>query len=190
MVDAPIRLAIISGSARTGRLAPTVTAWIAELVAQHGDFAADVIDLADAELPDSLDPAAPQTVALRPLLAEADAFVIVVPEYNRSFPGILKTAIDSFNKEWQAKPVGFVSYGLGGSGGLRAVEQLRSVFAELHATCVRDTVALPRVRGLLDESGKLLANVDRDGAAKLMLDQILWWSQALRSHKVAHPYVR
>ncbi len=67
-------------------------------------------------------------------------FVVVTPEYNHSFPGPLKAAIDRHVTPWQAKPVGFVSYG-GISGGLRAVEHLRQVFAELHAVTVRETVS-------------------------------------------------
>jgi len=59
-----------------------------------------------------------------------DAFVVVTPEYNHGYPGPLKTAIDSVGREWHAKPVGFVCYG-GLSGGLRAVEQLRIVFASV-----------------------------------------------------------
>lgn len=76
----------------------------------------------------------------RKRIAAADAVLIVTPEYNHSFPGPLKTSIDSLRDEWKAKPVGFVSYG-GIGGGLRAVEALRLVFAELHAVTVRDTVS-------------------------------------------------
>ena len=77
---------------------------------------------------------------MTPRLAAADAFVVVTPEYNHSYPAPVKTLIDWHFTEWQAKPVGFVSYG-GMSGGLRAVEHLRGVFAELHAVTVRDTVS-------------------------------------------------
>ena len=64
----------------------------------------------------------------------------MTPEYNHSFPAALKNVIDWHGPQWHVKPVGFVSYG-GISGGLRAVEQLRLVFAELHAVGIRDTVS-------------------------------------------------
>ena len=78
--------------------------------------------------------------ALAPRLAGADAFVIVTPEYNHSFPAVLKNAIDWYHGEWSRKPVAFVSYG-GVSGGLRAVQQLRHVFIELSAVPIRDTIS-------------------------------------------------
>jgi hypothetical protein len=67
-----------------------------------------------------------------PRLAAAEAFVVVTPGYNHSFPASFKNLIDWHDTQRQAKPIGFVSYG-GLSGGLRSVEQLRQVFAELHA---------------------------------------------------------
>ncbi len=66
--------------------------------------------------------------------------VVVTPEYNHGYPASLKQAIDIPHAEWQRKAVGFVSYG-GLAGGMRAVEQLRQVFAELHCTTVRETVS-------------------------------------------------
>ncbi len=74
--------------------------------------------------------------AFRERIDRADAFVVVTPEYNHAYPAVLKFMIDCAYAEWQAKPVAFVSYG-GISGGLRAVEQLRLVFAELHADAAR-----------------------------------------------------
>jgi hypothetical protein len=94
-----------------------------------------------------------QFAGVSPRLTSAEAFVIITPEYNHSFPASLKNLIDWHYTQWQAKPIGFVSYG-GLGGGLRAVEQLRQVFAELHAMTERgDFTApgalLPTVAGLL-----------------------------------------
>ena len=97
--------------------------------------------------------------SLQQALGLADAFVVVTPEYNHGYPAPLKELIDSVNAEWQAKPVAFVSYG-GVSGGLRAVEQLRLVFAELHAVTIRDSVSFPGAWEQFDESG-VLRNPER-----------------------------
>src|SRR2546426_3347523 len=138
-----LHLAIIIGSTRKGRFAPTVAGWFAGQAERRDDMAVDVIDLAGAQLPDVLsDKPGPQVAAVTPRLAAADAFVVVTPEYNHSFPAPLKNAIDWHFKEWQAKPVGFVSYG-GISGGVRGVEQLRQGFAELHAVTGSDTGSFP-----------------------------------------------
>src|SRR5689334_20020364 len=146
-----LRLAVIVGSTRDGRFGPVVASWFAGLARQREDLAVSVVDLADTPLPAHLSGRptpedAALLAALTPKLAEADAFVVVTPEYNHSYPAPLKNAIDWHFTQWQAKPVGFVSYG-GVSGGLRAVEHLRQVFAELHAVTVRDTVSFHNAHG-------------------------------------------
>jgi NAD(P)H-dependent FMN reductase len=184
----PVKLALIVGSTREGRLGAAIARWFAAQTDLRTDLVIDVIDLAEADLPQSLDGGAPEVAALRPRLAEADAFVIVTPEYNHSFPAPLKTAIDCFHPEWQAKPVGFVSYG-GISGGLRAVEQLRQVFAELHTVTIRDTVSFHNVWAHFDADGAFPIDSEAcDTAAKVMLDQLVWWAVTLREAKLQRPY--
>jgi NAD(P)H-dependent FMN reductase len=169
-----------------------VARWFVAQARQRADLAVDVVDLADAPLPNSLDDNAPEVVALRPRLASADAFVLVVPEYNRSIPGPLKTLVDCFNAEWVAKPVGFVSYGLSMAGGVRAVEHLRQIFAEFHAVGMKDVVTFPRILDHFDADGGFLIDADAAeggaAAAKLMLDQLDWWARALRDAKARRPY--
>jgi len=183
-----LHLAIIIGSTRKGRFAPTVAGWFAGQAERRDDMAVDVIDLAGAQLPDVLsDKPGPQVSAVTPRLAAADAFVVVTPEYNHSFPAPLKNAIDWHFKEWQAKPVGFVSYG-GLGGGLRAVEQLRQVFAELHAVTVRDTVSFHEVWAQFDSDGRPKDPGVCERAAKSMLDQLAWWADALREARTRRSY--
>ena len=79
--------------------------------------------------------------------------IVLSPEYNHSFSAPIKAVIDAMPKSaWRAKPVGFVSYG-GFSAGLRAVEQLRLVFAELHAVTMRDVVSYYLMNQNFDEQG-------------------------------------
>src|SRR5260370_35845557 len=87
-------------------------------------------------------------------MSKADAFVVVTPEYNHGYPGALKSLIDAVSAEWHAKPVAFVSYG-GISGGLRAVEQLRQVFAELHTVTIRDSGSFAGAWEPFDATGTL-----------------------------------
>ncbi|MFI2264139.1 NADPH-dependent FMN reductase [Streptomyces tubercidicus] len=189
-----LRVAIVVGSTREGRFAPVVTQWIKGHLDQRDDMSTDVIDLAGTPLPTVLpafgQPPAPGTeealALVSPRLAAADAFVFVTPEYNHSFPASLKNAIDWHNEQWHAKPIGFVSYG-GISGGLRAVEQLRVVMAELHATTIRNTVSLHNAWGLFDEE-YAMKDARSDAAAKVMLDQLAWWGDALRAARNARPY--
>jgi NAD(P)H-dependent FMN reductase len=170
------RLAVIIGSTREGRLGPAVASWFADQAAQRTDFDVDVIDIADP------------TVPIGPRLAAAAAFVVVTPEYNHSFPAPLKAIIDRFSVEWRAKPAAFVCYG-GISGGLRAVEQLRQVFAELHVVTIRDTVSLHGVWSHVGPDGRLIEDAARAGAARAMLDRLVWWTRALSTARTAQPYV-
>ncbi|MER6270692.1 NAD(P)H-dependent oxidoreductase [Streptomyces sp900105755] len=189
LVTRPVRVALLVGSARDGRLAPDVAGWFARVAARRDDLVLDVVDVAEHLLPASLDEADPRAAALRPRLAGAEAYVVVVPEYNRSVPGPLKTLIDSFQTEWQAKPVGFVGYGLGMAGGVRAIEHLRQIFAEFHCVGMKDVVTFPRVLEHYGADGTFPAEPEgAEAATKLMLDQLTWWATALRDAKSVRPY--
>ncbi|HEX5596949.1 MAG TPA: NAD(P)H-dependent oxidoreductase [Micromonosporaceae bacterium] len=191
MTEHLLRLAVIVASTRDGRFGPVVAAWFVDQARRHGGFEVDVIDLAEVDLPARMTEfGAPQpgaVDALAPRLAAADTFVVVTPEYNHSYPAAIKTAIDWYLDEWCAKPVGFVSYG-GVSGGLRAVEHLRQVFAEVHATTVRDTVSFHNYADKFDESGAPVEPQGCSGAAKTMLDRLGWWGHALRESRERVPY--
>ncbi|GGX80132.1 NADPH-dependent FMN reductase [Streptomyces fructofermentans] len=197
MPSSNLTLAVVVGSVREGRFAPVVADWFVEQAERHGLFSVDLVDLADTPLPLELPPvppamepdmARPATMAdLTRRLGAADAFVVVTPEYNRSFPASLKAAVDWHYTEWQAKPIGFVGYS-GASGGLLAIEQLRQVFNELHAHTVRDYVSFPRYYELFGPDGRLKDPEGPDAAAKVLLDQLLWWGSLLRDARRDHPY--
>lgn len=188
LTHVPIGLAVIVGSTREGRFAPVVAQWFAEVANSGGDVAVDLIDLANIRLPEVMTKQpGREALELSRRLSAADAFVVVTPEYNHSFPAPLKNAIDSNYLEWRAKPVGFVSYG-GLGGGLRAVEQLRLVFAELHAVTVRDTVSFHGAHSQFDGDGQPKEPEVAGKAARRMLRQIVWWARALRDAKSAQPY--
>ncbi|MFK8848304.1 NADPH-dependent FMN reductase [Streptomyces sp. Ac-502] len=186
MPERPFTLAVIVGSTREGRFAPVVANWFTAHAGRRDDVVADVLDLAEID-PYALRYGSEEMASYAKRVGAADAFVVITPEYNHSFPAPLKHAVDLLRQEWQAKPVGFVSYG-GISGGLRAVEQLRLVFAELHATTVRETVSFPMAGSLFDDDGKLREPLDADQAATVLLDQLAWWAQALREAREARPY--
>ncbi|MFF2375768.1 NADPH-dependent FMN reductase [Streptomyces xiamenensis] len=193
----PLRLAVITASVREGRFAPVVTNWITARAADHGRFTVDTVDLADHPLPLSLpavppvldpDPERPAAMAgLTARLRDADAFIVVTPDYNRSFPASIKAAIDWHYTEWQHKAIGFVGYS-GASGGLLAIEQLRQVFNELHAHTVRDYIAFPRYYTLFEADGTLKEPKEPADAARTMLDQLHWWASILHDARRDRPY--
>ncbi|MGX1883825.1 NADPH-dependent FMN reductase [Streptomyces sp. NPDC055287] len=188
----PLRVGVIVASNREGRFAPVITDWFVSRAAAHDDLDIDVIDLALVDLPTALsfkpsDDVKAVLAQVTPRLAAADAFVVLTPEYNHSFPAALKNLIDWHGSEWHAKPVGFVSYG-GMSGGLRAVEQLRQVFAEMHATTIRETVSFHGAWSHFDDDGRHKDPSAPNTAAKALLTQLTWWAHALRDAKSVRPY--
>ncbi|GGS67930.1 putative reductase [Planobispora rosea] len=187
-----LRLAVIIGSTRNGRFGPTVAGWFTARARRRGDLDVDLIDLAETGLPQTLidqdDPVPARVLALAARLAAADAFVVVTPEYNRSFPAPLKTAIDWYCEEWRAKPVAFVAYGRE-SGGLHAVGQLCQIFTELDAVTIRDAVLLPRYWELFAADGTWpKATADCNTAVAATLDRLSWWARALRDARARHAY--
>ena len=171
----PLHVAVVYGSAREGRLCDTVAGWLRAHLADEPGLRVTTIDPRDG------------TAGLHGRLADADAFIVVVPEYNHGYPAPLKELLDAAKTEWRGKAAAFVSYG-GKSGGIRAVEQLRQVFAELHVATVRDGVAFVDAWDRFDADGRL---DDVDGGARAlrtMLSQLKWWARALRAARRAYPY--
>lgn len=190
------RLVVVVGSVREGRFGPVVGSWVAEQAREHGGFEVDVVDLADIDIPLALPDAHPKLAAadyprpagMAPLteaLDDADAFIVVTPEYNHSYPASLKAAIDWHFTQWAAKPVAFVSYG-GAAGGRHAVLHLENVLTELHAVTIRDGLAFPMYYAAWQDGRPL--DPEAPGYAKTLLEQLSWWARALSSAREAAPY--
>ncbi|GAB3655263.1 NADPH-dependent FMN reductase [Glycomyces tarimensis] len=188
-----LKLAVIIGSTREGRFGPVPAKWIAERAAEHGGFEVDLVDLRDAALPQYMTdqdlwsrPGQPteSVTSLGERLHAADAFIVVTPEYNHSYPAGLKHAVDYYMREWHAKPVGLISYG-GGAGGVRAAEHLRQVFPEVRAMTIRHSLVFPNYWEKLDENGDFDFS-DAERFAKDFLAELEWWGHALvNARKVA-----
>ncbi|MGW0422731.1 NADPH-dependent FMN reductase [Streptomyces sp. NPDC003015] len=190
------KLVVIVGSVREGRFGPVVASWVAEQAAAHGGFEVEVVDLAGIDVPLALPAVSPKyagddyprPTGMEPLtsaLESADAFIVVTPEYNHSYPASLKAAIDWHFTQWTAKPVAFVSYG-GAAGGRHAVLHLENVLTELHAVTVRDGLAFPDYFTAWQDGRPL--DPEAAGYAKTLLEQLSWWAGALRSARESTPY--
>jgi NAD(P)H-dependent FMN reductase len=180
MSDEPLRVAVIVGSTREGRFGGAVARWFVGRARRRAGFTVDEIDLAELDLP-FVYPAEPDERVRRYVerIDRADAFVVVTPEYNHGYPASLKQAIDLPRGEWRRKPVAFVSYG-GIGGGLRAVEQLRQLFPELHAMTIRDVVSFHHPSRWFDDDAVPLDEEGCNTAVEVMLDDLAWWGEALR----------
>jgi len=111
-------------------------------------------------------------------IAKFDGFVFVTPEYNHSFTGALKNAIDYLFVEWNNKAAGFVSYG--GAGGIRAVEQLRPIMAEMMMADVRTQVMLSLFTDFVNHT-EFKPDSHHDREFDMLFDQVISWSKALKT---------
>ncbi|HUC01883.1 MAG TPA: NAD(P)H-dependent oxidoreductase [Candidatus Paceibacterota bacterium] len=183
-----LKTKIILGSTRQGRFGEQPAKWILEKAKAKG-LDAELLDLRDYPLPFFDEPETPSSKKApyaNPVvtkwtakIAEADAFIVVTPEYNHGTSAALKNAIDYVNQEWQKKVVGFVGYGT--VGGARAIEQLRQVFPEIHAATVR-AAAMIITPWLLPKNADGTTDLSSaDAQADQMLDQLTWWGDALKT---------
>ena len=182
-------IGVILGSIRAGRINDRVASWVIRQLEGHG-FATRMIDPADPDLLPVQTGDAAAIGRLRDRMAGLDGFVIVTPEYNHAEPGHLKTLIDSVTAEWWARPVGLIGYG-GISGGLRAIEALRIILAELHTVTLRDTVSFASPWRRFDEAGRITDADDAAAATAAMAvfaHRLDWWVEALANARDARPY--
>jgi NAD(P)H-dependent FMN reductase len=143
-------LKIITSTTRPGRKGILIANWITALARQKGEFNVELLDLAEINLPFLDEPNHPRlqqyqhehTKRWSSTIEAADAFIIVLSEYNFGFPAPIKNALDYLFKEWMYKPVAFVSYG-GISGGLRSTQMLKQVVTALHMIPLTEAVSIP-----------------------------------------------
>lgn len=186
-----LNLKVIVGSTREGRFSEKVLPWIARGLDEQEGISYEILDLRDYNMPFYDQPMSPAMVKdgaygnevvrnFAKKIGEADAYLIIAPEYNHGYSAVLKNALDSVYGEWSNKTVGFVSYGSVGGG--RVVEQLRTVAVELQMAPVRNAVHIQAPWFLLDESGNLKegALADYEKSLNGTLEQLKWWGEALK----------
>jgi NAD(P)H-dependent FMN reductase len=145
-----INLKVITASTRPGRKGPLVSQWVLDVVTSNAEFNVEHLDLAQINLPFLDEPHHPRfqnytrqhTKDWSKIISGADAFVIVMPEYNYGFIAPLKNAIDFLSKEWAYKTVGIVSYG-GLGAGTRATQMLKQVLTALKMFPVTESLPIP-----------------------------------------------
>jgi NAD(P)H-dependent FMN reductase len=189
-----IKVAIILGSTRPGRNGEAVARWVHAIAAKRKDAEFELVDIQSFDLPLLDEPVPPSrgqytkphTKAWAAKVDAYDAYVFVTPEYNHGTSAALKNAIDYLYREWNNKAAGFVSYG--SAGGVRAVEQLRLIMAELQVATVRAQAMLSLFTDF-ENFSTFRPAAHQEMAVGAMLDQLVAWGEALkalRSGQIAH----
>lgn len=192
------KILVILGSTREGRYGDKPAHWITGVLAADPRFDPELVDLRDWPLPFFDQPKSPtritdgnygNDVANRwgKKVASADGFVIITAEYNHGPTGVLKNALDWVYREWNRKPVTFVGYG--NAGAARAIEQLREIAVELEMAPIRRAVHLPGdiFRATMGQTAPAdpALFAPAEASAKLMLDDLAWWTAALATARAA-----
>jgi NAD(P)H-dependent FMN reductase len=188
------KLHVIIGSTRPGRAADLVAPWVIELTKNHGGFDVEVLDLREWALPmfaetyetvgDFNDPtySSPIVRSWNHKIAEADAFLVITPEYNHSVPAVLKNALDSVfvSFAFRNKPVAAVGYSGGIAGGVRAIEHLAQIAIEAEMVPLRTATIIPQVFQAFTSDNQPV-NPVTDISLRIALDDLKWWSQVLET---------
>lgn len=178
-----VTIKIIIGSTRPGRFGPTVAKWVYDIAARRADARYDLVDLKEVNLPlfdEEKHPVQHQyehehTRRWARIVEEADGFVLVNPEYNFGVNAPLKNALDFLYREWQNKPLAFVSYGAG-AGGKNAQQQIRGIVANLSMFDIREGVLLVNYWTQVNTQGVFTATEDQNKAANSMFDSLVFWA--------------
>ncbi|MEF3304012.1 NADPH-dependent FMN reductase [Paenibacillus sp. GYB003] len=177
---ANLKIGIILGSTRQGRVSPQVGQWVKGIADKRGDADYEIVDIADFKLPFLGETSGdePGIQAWSQKLSSLDGFVFIVQEYNHSITGALKNALDMAREEWNNKAAGIVSYG--STGGARAAEHLRGICGELKIADVRTHPTLSLFTDFENFTTFKPADLHLNNV-NTMLDEVVAWSGALKT---------
>jgi NAD(P)H-dependent FMN reductase len=189
-----MKLQVIVGSTRPTRAADKIVPWVTREAAEHEGFEVEILDLRDWPLPmfgehmgsigNPQDPSYSEEIVRRwnRKIAQADAYLIITPEYNHSVPGVLKNALDSVfvSFAFRNKPIAAVGYSGGVGGGIRAIEHLAQIAVEAEMAPVRSTVVIPFVDKAFADDGQPTDNTTTL-SLRIALEDLAWWASALKA---------
>src|SRR5437868_4792973 len=177
--EKPLFMPVILGTPRRGRESEHAARFVFERTKGHAGVETEFIDV--RTLPMKLDDAGEQMkdVKFSATVERCDALIIVTPEYNHSFPGLLKHALDMNLKEYIHKAVGICGVSAGPFGGARMIENLLPVMRELGLVTIFEDVNFGKVGTLFDERGTLL---DENFVRRVdaFLNELIWMARVLR----------
>ena len=182
-----LKTKLIIASTRPGRKGPAVAAWIHDVAKEYAELNIEILDLAAINLPfldEANHPRLQQyekqhTKDWSAKIAPAEAFIIVMPEYNFGFNAPLKNAIDFLYKEWQNKPVALVSYG-GVSAGLRAAQMIKQVLSAVSLVSIPEAISIPQFTQFINEDGRFVPNDMMTKSAQGMMKGLVKWGEMMK----------
>jgi len=175
----PLFIPVVLGTVRKGRMSEHVARFVHEETGKRPGVETELIDIAALNLPADDEGNPVKDPHFTAVAARADAFVLVVPEYNHGYPGSLKHALDSNLKEYIHKAVGICGVSAGPFGGTRVIENLLPVMRELGLVTIFWDVNFSSVQKAFDESGRL-ADQSYVKRVDKFLKELIWMARVLR----------
>jgi NAD(P)H-dependent FMN reductase len=176
----PVFLPVIIGTSRQGRLTEPAANFVFGEVSKRGDIETELIDI--RKIPLRIDDAgeALKDSQFSATVSRADGLILVVPEYNHSFPGLLKHVLDTNLKEYVHKAVGVCGVSAGPFGGARMIQSLLPVLRELGLVTIFWDVYFGTAGKLFDPTTGTITDPAYTGRVAKFLDELVWMSRALR----------
>lgn len=186
-MDVKLTVAVICGTKREGRLSILAAEWVAEQGKKRGDVDIIFVDPKDFSLPLDGAPEDGENPAYKEITAKADAFYVVTPEYNHSFPSSLKRLLDSEYENYKHKPVATAGVSDGAWGGVRVCEALLPVYHTMWMVPVKPELYFPKVQNIFDSNGMMkpefLEMYTKNVA--IAYDELIWMAKTLKAGRAA-----
>ena len=180
MSTRPLFIPVILGTVRKGRASANVAKFVFDQVKQREGVETELIDIGELKFPgdDAGEQIKDQTFSAT--CERADGLVLVVPEYNHSYPGMLKHELDSNLKEYIHKAVGICGVSAGGFGGTRVTQSLLPVLRELGLVTIFWDGNFSGAQNLFDEAGNMNDRATHEKRLEKFLGELIWMSKVLR----------
>jgi NAD(P)H-dependent FMN reductase len=180
MMDRPLFIPVILGTVRKGRASENVARFVYQQVKRREGVETELVDIRELDL--RVDDAGEGIKDRRfsEICERADGLVLVVPEYNHGYPGMLKHVLDSNLKEYIHKAVGICGVSAGGFGGTRVIQSLLPVLRELGLVTIFWDGNFSFAQDLFDDHGKIRDEATHVKRMDKFLGELVWMSKVLR----------
>jgi NAD(P)H-dependent FMN reductase len=180
MNNRPLFIPVVLGTVRKGRASENVAKFVFEQVKQREGVETELIDIRELRLPGDDAGEQIKNQNFSATCERADGLVLVVPEYNHGYPGMLKHILDSNLKEYVHKAAGICGVSAGGFGGTRVIQSLLPVLRELGLVTIFWDGNFSGAQALFDEAGNIKDRDTQERRIDKFLGELIWMSRVLR----------
>lgn len=190
MIMNKLFIPVVLGTAREGRASEVPARFVFEELKKQEGVETEFVDVRDhVTSPVTIPPwgvggANEKATPWKEIATRADAFILVMPEYNHGYPGELKQLLDSLYKEYEKKPVAICGVSAGGLGGARVVEHIKQVLVEFKMVPMKNSLYFSNIKNLFDEKD-VITDESYKERAKQMFTDLIWYAKALKEKRMS-----